>query len=90
MFTNLPKAHFSTIVADPPWLFINKTGKVAPEHRRLFRYETMTLDEICALPVTDLAAPTAHLYLWCPNAILPDGLAVMNCARVDFRPHAQS
>ena len=69
--------HFGTILVDPPWQFTNKTGKVAPEHRRLARYATMKLDEIMALPVVDLAAPTAHLYLWCPNAMLPDGLAVM-------------
>ena len=68
---------FATILADPPWQFTNKTGKVAPEHRRLSRYATMRLDEIMALPVADLAAPTAHLYLWCPNALLPEGLAVM-------------
>ncbi|HEY7666297.1 MAG TPA: MT-A70 family methyltransferase [Xanthobacteraceae bacterium] len=68
---------FATILADPPWRFVNKTGKVAPEHRRLARYGTMTLGEIAALPVEQLAAPTAHLYLWCPNALLPDGLAVM-------------
>jgi N6-adenosine-specific RNA methylase IME4 len=68
---------FATILADPPWQFINKTGKIAPEHRRLARYGTMKLDEIRALPVEQLAAPTAHLYLWCPNALLPDGLAVM-------------
>ena len=71
------KRHFGTILADPPWQFTNKTGKVAPEHRRLSRYGTMTLDEIMALRVERLAAPTAHLYLWCPNALLPDGLAVM-------------
>src|SRR5215813_5230477 len=71
------KRRFATILADPPWQFINKTGKVAPEHRRLSRYNTMTLDEIVALPVEDLAMPTAHLYLWCPNALLPEGLAVM-------------
>jgi N6-adenosine-specific RNA methylase IME4 len=68
---------FGTILVDPPWQFTNKTGKVAPEHKRLARYGTMKLDEIMALPVVDLAAPTAHLYLWCPNAMLPDGLAVM-------------
>ena len=68
---------FGTILADPPWRFLNKTGKVAPEHRRLRRYATMTLDEIAALPVAQLAATPAHLYLWCPNALLPDGLAVM-------------
>ncbi len=68
---------FSTILADPPWRFQNKTGKVAPEHRRLSRYATMTLQEICALPVAALSAPTSHLYLWCPNALLPDGLRVL-------------
>ena len=61
---------FATILADPPWQFTNKTGKVAPEHRRLSRYGTMKLDEIMALPVEQFAAPTAHLYLWCPNAML--------------------
>jgi N6-adenosine-specific RNA methylase IME4 len=68
---------FATILADPPWQFTNKTGKVAPEHKRLSRYGTMKLDEISAFPIPEIAAPTAHLYLWCPNAMLPDGLAVM-------------
>ena len=62
---------YATILADPPWRFTNRTGKMAPEHRRLSRYETMTLDDICALPVDGLAAETAHLYLWTPNALLP-------------------
>lgn len=68
---------FKTILADPPWRFTNRTGKVAPEHRRLDRYDTMTLDEICALPVARVAATNAHLYLWVPNALLPEGLRVM-------------
>jgi N6-adenosine-specific RNA methylase IME4 len=68
---------FATILADPPWQFTNRTGKMAPEHRRLSRYATMKLDEIMALPVAELAAPMSHLYLWCPNAMLPEGLAVM-------------
>jgi N6-adenosine-specific RNA methylase IME4 len=68
---------FGAVLADPPWRFQNSTGKVAPEHRRLSRYDTMTLDEIAALPVKDIARDTAHLYLWVPNALLPDGLAVM-------------
>jgi len=68
---------FSTILADPPWRFENRTGKMAPEHRRLNRYETMTLDDICGLPVEGLAADPAHLYMWVPNALLPDGLRVM-------------
>jgi len=71
------QSRFATVLADPPWQFTNKTGKVAPEHRRLSRYATMTLQEIMALPVADLTTSTAHLYLWCPNALLPEGLAVM-------------
>jgi N6-adenosine-specific RNA methylase IME4 len=68
---------FATILADPPWRFANRTGKMAPEHKRLSRYGTMTFDEIMALPIEKLVPPTAHLYLWCPNALLPEGLAVM-------------
>jgi N6-adenosine-specific RNA methylase IME4 len=68
---------FSTILADPPWRFQNSTGKVAPGHRRLSRYDTMSFDEIASLPVAEIASQTAHLYLWVPNALLPEGLAVM-------------
>lgn len=69
---------FPTILADPPWRFQNRTGKMAPEHRRLSRYDTMTLEDILALPVENLAANTSHLYLWVPNALLPEGLRVMD------------
>ena len=68
---------FGTILADPPWRFLNSTGKVAPEHKRLARYPTMTLQDIKELPVPMFSADTSHLYLWVPNALLPDGLEVM-------------
>ncbi len=68
---------FKTILADPPWQFQNRTGKVAPEHKRLLRYPTLTLDEIKRLPVGELADEPAHLYLWVPNALLQEGLDVM-------------
>lgn len=68
---------FKTVYADPPWQFQNRTGKVAPEHRRLDRYSTLSLDAIKGLPVADHVARDAHLYLWVPNALLPDGLDVM-------------
>ena len=73
----LGEARVSTVLADPPWRFVNRTGKVAPEHRRLNRYATLTTDDICRLPVPEVLAPTAHLYLWTPNALLPDALRVM-------------
>jgi N6-adenosine-specific RNA methylase IME4 len=68
---------FGTVLADPPWQFINRTGKVAPEHRRLSRYGTMSVAEIAALPIAGALADTAHLYLWVPNALLPEGLQVL-------------
>lgn len=66
-----------TILADPPWQFQNRTGKMAPEHKRLMRYPTMAVADIAGLPVADVAAPECHLYLWVPNALLSDGLRVM-------------
>lgn len=68
---------FATIMADPPWRFANRTGKMAPEHRRLARYSTMDLPAICALPVAEVATERAHLYLWVPNALLAEGMEVM-------------
>ena len=77
--TKAAKYRFGTVLADPPWQFQNRTGKMAPEHKRLMRYPTMTLEEIAELPVAEIAAPTAHLYLWVPNALIAEGLEVMKC-----------
>src|SRR5580704_14714906 len=77
--------HFSTILADPPWRFTNRTGKMAPEHRRLSRYETMTTEETASLPVSQVAASVAHLYLWVPNALLPYGLQVMDAWGFEYK-----
>ncbi len=68
---------FGTVMADPPWRFTNRTGKVAPEHKRLSRYPTLELEDICALPVAEHLHETAHCYLWVPNALLPEGLKVL-------------
>ncbi len=71
------KRKFSTILADPPWQFQNRTGKMAPEHKRLSRYPTLKLQEIKDLPVEAIAEDRAHLYLWVPNALLAEGMQVM-------------
>jgi N6-adenosine-specific RNA methylase IME4 len=68
---------FGTILIDPPWRFLNRTGKMAPEHKRLRRYETMSFAEIAALPVGQLALPKSHLYLWTPNALIREALEIM-------------
>jgi len=76
LLAQAPQA-FSTVYADPPWRFTNRTGKMAPEHKRLKRYPTMALEEIAELPVARIAKSQAHLYLWVPNALLAEGLEVM-------------
>ena len=76
---------FGTVVADPPWRFTNRTGKVAPEHRRLSRYQTLSLEEICDLPIADHMLDVAHCYLWVPNAILPWGLQVLDAWGFEYK-----
>jgi N6-adenosine-specific RNA methylase IME4 len=71
------RGRFGTILADPPWRFSNRTGKMAPEHNRLSRYTTLSLKQISELPVNEIAAKQSHLYLWVPNALLAEGLEVM-------------
>jgi N6-adenosine-specific RNA methylase IME4 len=77
IFECFGNAQFSTILADPPWQFRNRTGKVSPEHKRLNRYDTMSLDDILVMPVSEISSEPAHLYLWVPNALLMEGLQVM-------------
>ncbi|MFM9890750.1 MAG: MT-A70 family methyltransferase [Rickettsiales bacterium] len=84
-FSHTVSGAFHTILADPPWQFLNRTGKMAPEHKRLSRYPTLSLTEIKAIPVSDVAAKPAHLYLWVPNALLPDGLAVMDAWGFEYK-----
>lgn len=76
---------FATVMADPPWRFANRTGKIAPEHKRLARYPTMTLEEICSLPLQNYLEDTAHCYLWVPNALLPEGLQVLNAWGFNYK-----
>lgn len=81
----LGETRFATVLADPPWRFTNRTGKVAPEHKRLARYPTLTLDEICALPVQNHLEDRAHCYMWVPNALLPDGLRVLSAWGFEYK-----
>ena len=76
---------FHTVLADPPWRFTNRTGKMAPEHRRLNRYHTMELAEIKDLPVSDVINEPAHLYLWVPNALLPEGIEVLRAWGFEYK-----
>lgn len=67
-----PREEFKTILADPPWDINQKGALGASSH-----YDLMTLDQIKSMPVADLAAPDAHLWLWVTNATLRAGYDVM-------------
>ena len=82
---SLNNRKFGTILADPPWRFANRTGKVAPEHRRLSRYGTLSFEEIADLPIKDCAEDVSHCYLWVPNALLPWGLHVMQAWGFEYK-----
>jgi N6-adenosine-specific RNA methylase IME4 len=77
LLNSVANKKFATVLADPPWQFQNRTGKMAPEHKRLQRYPTLSLQEIKDLPVDAITEDTAHLYLWVPNALLAEGMQVM-------------
>lgn len=64
---------YRTIVADPPWRYASAATKAdASKH-----YSTMAMGEICAMPVHLLADASAHLWLWCTNALMEDGYRVV-------------
>lgn len=64
---------YRTIVADPPWKYANRATRGAAEDH----YETMTIEELCALDVEELSAPESHLYLWTTNGFLRESFQVM-------------
>ncbi|HAD81992.1 TPA: S-adenosylmethionine-binding protein [Candidatus Edwardsbacteria bacterium] len=82
---NFKSKKYGTILADPPWRFNNRSGKVAPEHKRLNRYDTLSLDQIKEMPIPIVAAEKSHLYLWVPNALLPEGLEVMKAWGFEYK-----
>lgn len=59
---------YGTIYADPPWQYDNQSTRAATGNH----YSGMTVEEICAMPVRELAAEDSHLHLWTTNAFLFD------------------
>ncbi|HZR06518.1 MAG TPA: MT-A70 family methyltransferase [Candidatus Udaeobacter sp.] len=85
LVASLQGKKFHTILADPPWRFANRTGKIAPEHKRLHRYGTLTNEEIKELPISLFAEEKCHLYLWIPNALLMTGLETMKAWGFEYK-----
>lgn len=64
---------YATIVADPPWRYSDQPPKGGAGRK----YTTTGIDDICAMPVADLAAPSAHLWVWGTNALMDDAYRVV-------------
>jgi|694.fasta_scaffold144089_2 N6-adenosine-specific RNA methylase IME4 len=79
--TNLEQRKFGTIYADPPWQYGNQGTRASTGNH----YNTMTLDDICSMPVESLAADDAHLHLWTTNAFLFDAKRVMDAWGFEYR-----
>lgn len=79
---------YRTIVADPPWDHSDGTGVNVQNGGTITHlpYATMTLDEITALPVADLADKQAHLYLWTTSRFLESAFSVVR--KWQFEPVA--
>ena len=78
---------FRTILADPPWRYQNRRGKISPEHGRLHRYQTMGFEDICRVgfELQPRIAPRAHLYLWVPIPLSRMGHEVMDRWGFEYR-----
>lgn len=76
---------YGTVLVDPPWRFDNRTGKVAPEHKRLARYRTLKMGEIFGLPIGDLTEDKSHCYLWVPNAMIKSGLSALEAWGFEYK-----
>lgn len=72
---------FGCIYADPPWQYDNQGTRAATDNH----YRTMTIEEICALPIAHLAAESAHLHLWTTNAFLFECPRIMEAWGFDYK-----
>lgn len=81
----LPAGPYDLIMADPPWRFETRSGKGITPKGAGGQYRTMTLAQIMALPVAELAAPHCLLWLWCTNPMLPQGFEVLRAWGFTYR-----
>jgi N6-adenosine-specific RNA methylase IME4 len=81
---------YHTIVADPPWEIAKRIGRGGRRRTSTaVPYSFMSIDEIKALPVADLAADTAHLYLWATRRLFREGTAAAVARAWGFEPCAE-
>lgn len=78
---DLPRNHFGCIYADPPWQYGNQGTRAATDNH----YSTMTIADLCAMPVDELAADDAHLHLWTTNAFIRESFDIIEAWGFEYR-----
>lgn len=82
----LPDNKYSVIYADPPWQYGNAQHTREEQDTILeTHYPTMPLDEICDLPIGDLSADDAVLFLWATSPLLPQAFQVIEAWGFDYK-----
>lgn len=77
----LPQNHFGCVYADPPWQYGNQGTRAATDNH----YQTMTIADLCAMPVESLVADDAHLHLWTTNAFIQEAFSVIEAWGFEYR-----
>lgn len=72
---------YGTIYADPPWLYDNQGTRAATGNH----YNGLTVDQLCELPIRQLAADDAHLHLWTTNAFIFDCPRIFEAWGFEYR-----
>ncbi len=77
----LPTNHYGTIYADPPWPYSNQATRAAASNH----YPSMSIDEICRLPVLERAKTQSHLWLWTTNSFLREAFSIIDSWGFDYK-----
>lgn len=75
---------FAAIYADPPWAYSNQSTRAATDNH----YGTMSIDDLCQMPVKDLSADECHLHLWTTNAFLREAFDVIDAWGFEYKSTA--
>lgn len=77
----LPKNHFGCVYADPPWQYGNQGTRASTDNH----YNTMSIADLCAMPIAELVADDAHLHLWTTNAFIREAFTVIEAWGFEYR-----
>jgi N6-adenosine-specific RNA methylase IME4 len=81
---NLPAGQYRTILIDAPWRFFNWSAK-GEEKNPVSQYECLTMDQIRALPIRDLAHPDGCVIVsWATAPLLPEQIGILKDWGFDY------